>query len=478
MIQRICLLAACAWLSGSVLGQTTQPADRKVPESRGKAAEIPAKAAMPSIIQQLPDYTGDLARRQYLTGDWGGARADLSEHGVLFELSATQILQDNAHGGKDTNNGFRYAGSADYTLKLDSARMNLWPGGLLTLHGETQFGQSVMRKTGAVLPPNFDALLPLPDDGGLTTLSEFYLTQAFSEQFVVVLGKINGLGLGDMTEFAANETTQFMNTGFRLNPMLGLYAPYTAMTAAAVYMPTKWLKVTSGISDNDPNGAATRTGFNTTFHGRDWLSVSQEWELTIKPFGQTGHQRFGWAWSSRDRALLDQDIRINLPTIAFRQFLSKSRPLMRLARLAGATRSFEVDTRPDDWMMYYNFDQYLYTKPDDPAQGFGLFGRFGFSTGESNPFDQFYSLGLGGKGLIPTRAKDSYGVGYFLANLSNDLPAILSASDEQGVEAYYNIEVTPWLHVSPDLQVIVRPGGGFQDRETALVCGLRMQMTF
>ncbi|MBP7937944.1 MAG: carbohydrate porin [Phycisphaerae bacterium] len=65
-----------------------------------------------------------------------------------------------------------------------------------------------------------------------------------------------------------------------------------------------------------------------------------------------------------------------------------------------------------------------------------------------------------------------------MANLSNDLPAVLRASDEQGVEAYDNIGVTPWLHVSPDLQVIVRPGGGFQDRETPLVCGLRMHMTF
>ena len=29
--------------------------------------------------------------------------------------------------------------------------------------------------------------------------------------------------------------------------------------------------------------------------------------------------------------------------------------------------------------------------------------------------------------------------------------------DEQG-EVYYNIEIAPWLHIMPDLQVIVRPG--------------------
>lgn len=144
-------------------------------------------------------------------------------------------------------------------------------------------------------------------------------------------------------------------------------------------------------------------------------------------------------------------------------------------RLAGASKSFGLDSRPDDWMMYYNFDQYLYTKADDPVQGFGLFGRFGFSTGEANPFEQFYSIGMGGKGLVPSY-RDTYGVGYFLENLSNDLPAALNTSDEQGIEVFYNIEIMPWLHITPDLQVIVRPGGGFRDRETAIVCGVRTQI--
>ncbi len=70
--------------------------------------------------------------------------------------------------------------------------------------------------------------------------------------------------------------------------------------------------------------------------------------------------------------------------------------------------SFEVDRRPDDWGLYCNFDQFLYSRSDDPRQGFGLFGRFGWSTGEANAFGQFYSLGLGSKALLrPTRDKDN-----------------------------------------------------------------------
>src|SRR5262249_48129754 len=83
----------------------------EAPSSQPAAAT--SQPAMPSIIQKLPDYSGDFLHREYMTGDWGGVRTDLAEHGVLFELSATQILQGNAHGGKDTNDAFRYSGSAD-----------------------------------------------------------------------------------------------------------------------------------------------------------------------------------------------------------------------------------------------------------------------------------------------------------------------------------------------------------------------------
>jgi porin len=107
----------------------------------------------------------------------------------------------------------------------------------------------------------------------------------------------------------------------------------------------------------------------------------------------------------------------------------------------------------------------------------GVFGRFGFG-GEPNIFEQFYSFGVSGKGSIPTRDRDTWGVGYYHANISDDINPVFGLDAEQGVEAYYNIEVTPWMHITPDLQVIVDPGGGFRDRDVAIVYGLRMQMSF
>ncbi len=40
----------------------------------------------------------------------------------------------------------------------------------------------------------------------------------------------------------------------------------------------------------------------------------------------------------------------------------------------------------------------------------------------------------------------------------------------------HNIEVTPWFHVTPDVQYIIDPGGGAYD--DALAIGIRTQLSF
>lgn len=437
------------------------------------------KPAVQSLIQTLPDYSGDLAHRKYLTGDWGGLRQELAEQGLLFELDVTQLLQGNAHGGRDTNNAFRYSGSVDYTFKLDTARAGLWPGGLLTLRGETKIGDNVNPKVGSLMAPNYQGLLPVPGEPGITTLSEFYFMQALSEQVVLAAGKIDLLSLGDQNAFASNQRTQFMNTGLRANPVLFYGGSYTAMAAGVVVLPTKWLSISTLVADADPEGAATRTGFNTAFHGRDWFTVMQEYALTVKPFNKTGHQRLGWFWTSRDFPELGGDSRIQFPRVLgprliARRFVPRWLRAVRFGRNVYSLT--DLDTSADTWGLYYNFDQMIWTEADDPEQGIGVFGRFGYGA-EPSLFEQFYSLGVGGKGSLPERDNDTWGIGYYCANLKDDVIPALALHSEQGVEVYYNIEITPWCRLTPDLQIIVDPGGSSR-HDVAVVYGLRMQMTF
>jgi len=437
------------------------------------AAPTSKPSKMDSIYEpfvSLLDTSTDYWPENWLTGDWGGLRRDLVDSGIIFEAAVTQIIQGNAHGGKDTSSAFRYSGSVDYYLNFDTGRMNLWPGGVFIIHGETSFSQALNSKVGSLSPPNTDALFPVPGEESATTLSEAFFVQALSKQLFVVAGKADPTRLMDTNVFANSEKTQFLNLGLRNNPTLLPFAPYTTMAGAVIVVPTDWLMVINAVADT--NGSANHTGFETAFHSPEGATLAQEYDITIKPFGLTGHQRFGFAYSTKDRLTFGSDRRIGLPGTLRRRTILRGHPLLRLLRLS---RGLGLDQRPDDWVLFYNFDQYLYTEKEDPSQGIGIFGRFGWSTGKANPTEAFYSIGISGKGVIPTRDKDTFGLGYYYQDLSDRLVRF-DLHSEQGIELYYNIEVTPWLHITPDLQVIINPGGG--DNDVAIVYGMRAQMSF
>lgn len=60
--------------------------------------------------------------------------------------------------------------------------------------------------------------------------------------------------------------------------------------------------------------------------------------------------------------------------------------------------------------------------------------------------------------MVSGRPNDSFGAGYFRYNFSNDLKSAVAPlarfDDEQGVEMFYNLAITPWFRVTADLQWI------------------------
>jgi porin len=74
----------------------------------------------------------------------------------------------------------------------------------------------------------------------------------------------------------------------------------------------------------------------------------------------------------------------------------------------------------------------------------------------------FYSIGIGGKGGVPGQALDAFGLGFYFIDIEHPrftgpLETREFLRDEYGVEAYYNLAVTPWARLTPDIQVIRGP---------------------
>jgi len=414
-----------------------------------------------------PDEAAPVAEDAWagkLLGDWGGARQDLADQGITFDLDITQIIQGNAHGGANTTNAMRYSSSSNMRLNLDFDKMDLIPGGSLMLHGEHRQGYGINEKVGSLSPVNFDAFLP---GGGecVYNLSEWIYTQGLIPgKLVFIGGKLFGGNAFDTNAYANNETTQFLNVSLRNNPVIPPFLPYTNMGAGLIAIPTDWLTVLTAVADSE--GQAKTTGFETAFHGPTHTSVIHEWDFKVKLGDLDGTQRIGFVWSSMETPHLN-------PITPFREtgpLLMKYTP--RLLNLLKPYLPF--DEAADNIALYYNFDQQLYKEADDPTQGCGLFGRFGWARDDVNPINYFYSLGVGGKGLVDGRDNDTYGIGYYHINLSDDLPDMFHS--EQGVECYYSIQVTPWMTITPDLQFIVNPGG-IDDNDVAVVYGVRAQMS-
>jgi porin len=442
-----------------------------IPLSRGvRAGEAPP--ANP--------YSGDFWTRSTLSGDWWGVRNELAEKGVTLDMSLTQAAQGIVGGGKDT--GWQYSGGrGDIILNLDTQKLGLWPGGFLNVEAEGNFIpadnvlKSINGRAGSLMPVNSSQFYPTPA-GDNFNLPALNFTQFLSPYFGLTIGKYATLtsNSGDMNDFAHGKgDSQFMNLAFNINPVLLTTVPYSTLGTGVIALPTKdpnqaivSFMVLSATGKASTSGFDDLDGNNLTFIG--------EGRLRTDFFGLTGHQLFGALFSNRKFSSIDQN-----------------------SRFIFENGSFEG--KKGSWNIHYNFDQYFYEPKKGSGEGIGVFGRIGVSDGNPNFMHLFYSLGIGGKGVIPNRSNDRYGFGFYYIDVNNPklqfpLQNTKLLRDEYGIEAFYNIEITPWLQLTPDIQIVrgaqkdeVRIGTGplgllpridKNSIGTATILGLRLKMVF
>jgi hypothetical protein len=87
--------------------------------------------------------------------------------------------------------------------------------------------------------------------------------------------------------------------------------------------------------------------------------------------------------------------------------------------------------------------------------------RIGMFTAELTINLDSQKLGLwpGGKGIVPGRPHDRFGIGLYYSDVkSPEFRGLLQTRrflrDEYGFEAFYNFALTPWLQLTPDLQIV------------------------
>jgi porin len=437
-----------------------------------------------------PTWGGDFWSRPRLTGDWNGVRDDLGKKGVVLDVDLLLTPQSVFSGGRSDTTSFW--GNAEYTLNLDTQKMGLWPGGFIKLQGNTGFGSNAFSDSGAIAPVNTAALYP-GDDVRTSALTNATIMQFLSPEFGLLIGKINTVDLAQ-TEFYGNYRTQFENAAFNF-PMTLAQVPLSTFGGGVIFMPREDILL-SALAIG-PNDTQTSDSPGQAFGGDAMVLVNGT--FTIKPFGLVGHQSAGFMWNDRQRFSLTQD-----PTNIAALLLQSRFP--RLANpgpvlegiLARYFPGLLVPAKPanrsaSSWAFSYSFDQYFWQPDDDPKHGIGLFFGFGASDGNPNPIQYAFIVGIGGKGVVPGRPDDSFGLGFARTQFSADFVPFLrqrlglGLSNEDAIEGYYNAALTEWLNLTLDLQIVdpglkkmltPPPPGLLSNVDTAVVGGLRLRVRF
>lgn len=400
-------------------------------------AGTPAKNPVTPPAPAVDPFAGKL------TGDWGGARSSLLARGISLDLEYTEFYQGMLSGGG--NNDWDFAGRVDAFLNINTEKLGLWEGGGIRTHAEYRYGSLSSSRGGALWPVNTGVLLPI-GDGDEIVASSIYLTQSLGDHVNLMLGKINALDLlASDSFFGGWGIHRFQNVAFAAPPS-GVFPP-TIMGAIASI---KTAPITWTLMAFDP---IDRTN---DYWPDDLFDTGVNFSLGAtyvgKLAGRTTIYNLTGTYSTKDNAHLGE---LLLPS------------------------ELKTGNKDGSYNVSFQFSHYLKQHSEQPGDGWGLFVKGALADGNPNPIQSSIIGGIGGKGLFPSRRDDTFGIGYYYYNFSDDLQdavsPLIAFNDEQGLEVFYDFAVTPWFRIGADLQVI-DPARG--DRDTAVVGGLRANIRF
>jgi len=423
------------------------------------SAQADDAQAKSSGILPLPDYAGDFVKRSYLLGDFGGKRTEWAKKGFTFDIDYNQYFQAVTDGGADT--GSEYGGTIDYNINIDFDRMGLIPGGLLQMRAVSRYGRSVNGISGSLIPVNTDATHPTTspmDEDVALWLPVINYTQFLSEKFALGFGKYDTYDSAN--EFAGGRgRSQWWNQNLTMPVSPALIIPYSILGATALVMPNPNLTITGMVGTS--TDVSDRSGFDDLDDGLfAILSITYQYHLGGLPGGFTVMPGYGWNGNFNEI-----NGRINIDE-----------------------GQLELTTKDDTWSAAFDFWQYLWVEGDpkqsvDPGdgrqdlQGVGVFSRVQFADRDTNPLDYSISGGVCAKGLIPRRDNDAMGIAYNYNKLRKGRFLDFIGIDTQSTvwELFYNIELTPAVHLTLDAQVT---DSALPDTDTAMILGTSMQIRF
>lgn len=428
-------------LPGREKGERQRPAPARAPEKAEPGAAPPAggaaeEAAPREWFGHSPIWTWSRA-----TGDWGGARTGLEDHGVTFAGSYTLDWQSLWSGGVSKSAATRSA--LDFNVTFDSLKLLKYEGG--TLYADFYTTDMHERPdTGAI-----QSISSLETGVDVTELAELWYEQ-------VLLGGVLRVKVGKVdanSEFAFTAPSgEFMNGSAAVDPnILGMPTwpdPATGVNLFVYpverwYIGGGWYDGALGV-DGIGTGRRGPSTFFTDEQSDDWFFIG-ETGLTWTALGSMARGRAGvGAWHH-----------------------------------TGEWEEFDSGVEDGTTGLYLFGEQLVWDTTREDAEddrGLWVFGQYAYADGSVSEIEHHIGAGLVLHGTFAGREDDAVGVYASWAGLTDDPDAGFDGN-ETALEVFYKIMVTPFFSVKPDLQYFINPGGD-PEIDDALVGGLRLEVVF
>jgi len=410
-----------------------------------------------AVLFVTNSWAGDFWTRDKLTGDWGGLRSDLSKHGLDIEMRNSHYYQKVTSGGVDSSDA-----DAEYGIKLDTfinidaqKLFGSWEGLYISTHIESRDGNDVLADAGTFSLPNANLMYPEPGNYDGTNVTSMFVTQMlFDGKAAVLAGKLGSFDL-----------------------LQGLFP---------------------GVVDYGLDGFMNANSMMSILSWGRWLTLSQygmaawtyEGGLPSTGFIIAGHDNVTTTWDTSD-SFSDG---VGIMVFHRFQFSLGDHPGYVYMGGGGSTKKYNsldpvdwtfvpgegpVDTdkkKPWDFATYWK-QEFWHHKDDKDRQAFTFVGA---SVGDDNPsfsdWDVFATFQA--TGPFDARPHDRMGMAshyYHYADnyvdLVSDIPGENLRDNSWTFETFYNVQLTPWLHLTANIQYAQNEQ---KSDDPAVIPGLRL----
>lgn len=342
------------------------------------------------------------------------------QKGLQLNFAFTEDLAYNFSGGIDQ--GFVSLGNIDFTLTINTERMNLWKGGTFFIYALNNHGKSISNLVGDFQGvDNIEAL-------SNNRLYEFWYQQEIGNLSIT-------LGQHDLnSEFAISKygADVFIHSSFGIQPDISANIPVSIFPVSTLGAIVEWriskkLRFLNGVYDGYPGGQLENP------NSLDIKLGNNEGVITI------------------------HEIQYSAGNDPFRESTYKLGLWNHTANIISNGKQYK-----NRQGIYFIADQSLFSKEKKNGQGLSVFTQIGIPLNKAGSIKSYLGGGLVYSGLFYGRDEDTMGIAFGHAAFSNVYRIEHEKNafeNETAIEFTYKLILNAHFSIQPNFQYVLNPQG-------------------